>query len=149
MGPEPPSSRRDKPSGEKFRAVIGIAIAGVLLTLALFVGLFFLGDAALRHLRDVSIVFLAALSGSSLLLTVVLLMVLLWGVQRLTERVDTLLGQGGEVLERVKGTAGTVKATTDFVGERVASPFIRFSAWATGVGEGIRTFLGGKKRAGG
>ncbi|MGC8873139.1 MAG: hypothetical protein ACP5SI_01655 [Chloroflexia bacterium] len=131
------------------RPLVWMPIAAAVGMVGVLVGLFFLPASVLERVRDVSLVFLATLAASSAILGVLLLLMLLWAIGRLSERVDLLLDQGSEVLERVKGTAGTVKATGDFVGERLVSPFIRVSAWAAGVGEGIRAlFRSGKDRGG-
>lgn len=150
MSDDPLSSTESQRSRRDWtRVLLGSLVASLLLMTAFLVGLFFLREPVLRQIRDVSIVFLAGVAAFSAVLTVVLLVVLLWAVRRLTERVDGLLGRGGEVLERVKGTAGTVKATSDFVGERVVSPLIRLSAWTAGLGAGVRALFRTKKQPGG
>lgn len=149
MADEPSSSEPQRSRRDWTRPVIASSAAAIVVMIGLLVGLFFLREPVLRQIRDVSIVFLAGVSALSAVLAVILLVLVLWAVRRLTERVDTLLGRGSEVLEQVKGTAGTVKATSDFVGERVVSPFIRLSAWTAGLGAGLRAFLSGKKQPGG
>jgi hypothetical protein len=128
-------------------AIIGIIVLG--LCAVLVIGLWLLPDPWLARARDVSIAFMSIGIFLCLLLLVFILAVIVWGFERLSRRLDDLLQRGGAILDQVKGTATTVKGTTEFVGERVASPFIRLSAWVTGVGKGLATFFRGEKRTGG
>jgi hypothetical protein len=128
-------------------AIIGLVVLG--LCVAVLVILYVLPDNVLARMRDVSIAFMSIGIFLSLLLLICILAVLVWGIERLSRRLDDLLQRGGAILDQVKGTATTVKGTADFVGERIASPFIRFSAWVAGIGEGLATFFRGEKRTGG
>jgi hypothetical protein len=128
-------------------AIIGIVVLGLFV--ALWVILYILPEPVLARMRDVSIAIMSFGMFLSLLLTVAILAVIVWGFHRLSVRLDDLLERGGAVLDQVKGTATTVKGTADFVGERVASPFIRLSAWVSGVGQGIATLFRGEESTGG
>ncbi len=130
---------------KKGSPVVWIGLAVVVLTLAVLVGLFLLSDHSLARTRDVAITFLAILVFVSLVLIIILLAVIIWAMGRLSEKVSALSEQVGEVVAQVKDTATTVRGTAGFVGERVASPFIRAAAWASGVGEGVATFFSGQK----
>ena len=141
-GPPPPKKKGISPV-----AIIGLVVLG--LCVGIVVVLWFLPDPALARARDVSIAFMSIGIFLCLLLLVFILAVLVWGIDRLGRRLDDLLQRGGAVLDQVKGVATTVKGTTGFVGERVASPFIRLSSWAAGIGEGLATFFRGEKRTGG
>jgi len=155
MAEELPVAAEEEPTQQKerkrafFRVFIWIALAIILVVAAILVVLFLLRPAPLQHLRDVSIVLIAILSSISILLLLILLAALTLAVQRLSERVDALLERGTDVVDRIKGTATTVKSTSDFVGEHVASPFIWVSSRAAGIGEGLRTLFGGKRNTGG
>jgi hypothetical protein len=131
-------------------ALIGLVVLG--LTVLLLAGLGVIGGlapGALEVLRDIAIVFLAILAFFAMVLLIFLLAVIIWGVNRLAERLDALLQQGSAILEKLKGTATTVKGTTDFVGERVASPFIWVAARTSAIRKGLVTFFRGKKETGG
>ncbi len=154
----PPQARAAAPQEEEEEkekkvspvAMIGLVVLG--LTLLLLAGLGVIGGlapGALAILRDIAIVFMAVLTFLFLVLLVFLMAVVVWGVNRLAERLDILLQQGGAILERVKGTANTVKGTADFVGERIASPFVWVSARAAAIGQGLATLFRGKKKTGG
>jgi hypothetical protein len=141
--PPEESAPASKKKGISPVAIIGGAVVG--LAVIVFVGLFFLPRDWLAHLRDVSIVFLSIGILVSLVLMVFILAVLVWGIERLGRRLDDLLQRGGAVIDQVKGMATTAKGTTDFVGERIASPFIRASAWFSGMGKGLATLIRGKE----
>lgn len=125
--------------------IIGLAILGVTLAILACLAIF-PSDHALARLRDVAIVFLVVLLFLSMLLLLYLLAVLIYAVNRLSDRLDDLGQRGGTILDEVKDTATTIKGTADFVGERVASPFIQIGAWMAGVGRGVRTFFRGEEQ---
>lgn len=124
--------------------IVGLVILGV--SLAGFVGLAFLPGTWLAHLRDVSIVFFSVLVFVCMALLIYLVASLVLAVNRLSDRVDTLLQQGSDVLDQVKGTATAVKGTAGFVGERIASPFVRVGSWAAGIGTGVRGLVRGRNK---
>ncbi|MGC8959429.1 MAG: hypothetical protein ACP5OO_06530 [Chloroflexia bacterium] len=126
---------------------ISLAIIG--LTLAVPIGLAFVPRATMAHLRDIAVVLLVILLFFFLLLLLLLLGALIVAVRTLGARLDQVLQRGGAVLDELKGTAATVRGTAGFIGERLSSPWIRLSAWAEGVGQGVRTFFQGKKPSGG
>jgi hypothetical protein len=122
-------------------AILGAILAGLI-------GLSFLPEHVLARFRDVAIVFLVLLFFFLMVLLLIMVAALIYAINRLSERLDDVLQRGGQVLDEVKGTARTVKGTAGFVGERVASPFIRVASWSVGVGKGIRTFFQGQKQQG-
>jgi len=128
-------------------AIIGIVVVALFVTI--WIILYILPESVLTRMRDVSIAIMSVGMFLSLLLTVAILAVLVWGFHRLSLRLDDLLERGGAVLDQVKGTATTVKGTADFVGEQIASPFIRISAWFAGIGQGIATLFRGEESTGG
>jgi flagellar basal body-associated protein FliL len=127
--------------------IIGLVILGV--TLAIFVGLFFVPRDWLSRLRDISIILLVVAILISVLLLLFLLAALIAAVNRASKGMEDLLERGGAAMDQVKQTASSVKGTADFVGERVASPFIRISSWAAGIGEALVTLVRGKNKQGG
>jgi len=155
MAEETPPAAEEEPTPQKGRkrtflsTFLWIVLAILLLLAGILVGLFFIRPVPLDHVRDVSVVFLAILAFVSILLVLFLLAALILAVQRLSDRVDALLERGGDILDRVKGTATTVKGTADFVGERVASPWIWVSSRAAGIGEGLAMLFRGKRHTGG
>lgn len=147
------SLKEEETPSPKKKGLSPVAIISIVV-LSLFVVvwavlLFFLPDQWLTRARDASIAMMSVGMFLSLLLTVLILAVIVWGFHRLSVRLDDLLERGGAVLDQVKGTATTVKGTAGFVGERVASPFIRISAWVSGVGQGIATLFRGDESTGG
>lgn len=124
-----------------------IGVGLVVLTAGALVGLYFLPDDTRLRFRDVSIVFVAVLVFLAMLAGLALLIFLIAALNRLSDRLDMLLSRGSSILEKVEGTATTVKGTTDFVGEQVASPFIRVAGWLSGLAEGtVAFFRGARKR---
>jgi hypothetical protein len=152
MAEENPLKEDASPPPKEKKGLAPVAIIGIIV-LVLFIGLwlvlYFLPDTVVAKMRDVSLAIMSVGMFLSLLLTVAILAVVIWGFHRLSVRLDDLLERGGAVLDQVKGTATTVKGTADFVGERVASPFIRISAWFSGIGQGIATFFRGEESTGG
>jgi hypothetical protein len=145
----PPNDDTAPPEKKGLSPVAIIAIVVVGLFLLIWIPLYFLPDPWVAKMRDVSIAVMSIGMFLSLLLTVAILAVLVWGFHRLSVRLDDLLERGGAVIDQVKGTATTVKGTADFVGERIASPFIRISAWFSGIGQGIATLFRGEESTGG
>jgi hypothetical protein len=146
----PPKEEEALPPKKKGLSPVAIIAIGILvLFVGLWITLYILPDSAVAKMRDVSIAIMSVGMFLSLLLTVAILAVIVWGFHRLSVRLDDLLERGGAVLDQVKGTATTVKGTADFVGERVASPFIRLSAWFTGIGQGIAALFRGEESKGG
>jgi flagellar basal body-associated protein FliL len=123
--------------------IIGLIILGG--TLAIFVGMFFLPRDWLSRLRDISIILLVVLALISVLLVLFLLALLITAINRASKGIEDLLERGGAAMDQVKHTATSLKGTADFVGQRVASPFIRVSSWAAGIGETLVTLFRGKK----
>jgi len=134
--------------GEKRKVtpLVWIGVALVVLTAGLLAGLYFLPDDLRTRFRDVSIVFIAILVFLAMLVGLALLTFLIVALNRLSDRLDILLSRGTSILEKVEGTATTVKGTTDFVGEQVASPFIRVAGWLSGLAEGTVTFFRGHQK---
>lgn len=150
MSEEAPSPQAaPKQKERKASPFLWVSLVIIGLVLAVPVGLAFVPQATVAHIRDIAVVLLVILLFFSLLLFLLLLGVLIVAVRTLSARLDETLQRGGAVLEELKGTAATVKGTTDFIGERLSSPFIRLSAWTEGLGQGIRTFFRGKKPSGG
>jgi ABC-type multidrug transport system fused ATPase/permease subunit len=136
----PPADKEPKEK-HKVSPIVWIGLAVLVLTVLVLVGLFLLSDHNLTRVRDVAIAFLAILFFVSIMLIIFLLGVIIWAIGRLSEKVSTLTEQVGGVVGQVQETATTVRGTAGFVGERVSSPFIRVSAWASGVGKGVATFF--------
>lgn len=139
LAPEEESPPAPKRRGLSPVAIIAIVVLG--LSLAIIVALWMLPDAWLARARDVSIAFLSIGIFFSLVLSIMILAVMVWGFQRLSRRLDDLLTRGGAVVDQVKGTATTIKGTAEFVGERIASPFIRLSALGAGIGKSVATLF--------
>lgn len=139
LAPEEESPPAPKKGGLSPVAIIAIVVLG--LSLAIIVALWMLPDAWLARARDVSIAFLSIGIFFSLVLSIMILAVMVWGFQRLSRRLDDLLTRGGAVVDQVKGTATTIKGTAEFVGERIASPFIRLSALGSGIGKSVATLF--------
>jgi hypothetical protein len=118
-------------------------------TVKVFVGLCFLERHWVSVLRDVSIVLLVVLVSFSVLPLLFLAAALIAAVNPVSKGVEKLLERGSGAADQVKGAASSMKGTISFVGERVASPFIRISASAAGIGEALVTFIRGKKPRGG
>ena len=123
--------------------IIGLIIIGI--TVIVFGGLLAVPRDWLRTLRDASIILLVVLILISVLLLLFLLAALIAVVTRASKGIEDLLERGGAAMDQVKHTASSAKGTVDFVGERVASPFIRISSWAAGIGEALVTLVRGKK----
>lgn len=145
----PPEEGSPPPKKKGLPPVAIIAIVVLGLFVAIWVVLYILPEAVLSRMRDVSIAIMSVGMFLSLLLLVLILAVTVWGFHRLSVRLDDLLARGGGILDQVKGTAASVKGTADFVGERVATPFIRAAAGMAGLGRGITTLLRGEKSIGG
>jgi hypothetical protein len=145
----PPTEGEETPKKGKPSPMIFIGLGIFVVSVGIFVGLCFLPRNVQGILRDVSIFLLVLLILISVLLLLALLAALIVAVNRISEGVDKLLERGGAAADQLKDTAKSVKGTVDFVGERVASPFIRISSWAAGIGEALVTFIRGKKQEGG
>ena len=148
--PVPENSIEAAPEKKKASPLLWIGLGILGLTIIFYVVLLlpFMDEARIA-LRDASITLLVLLLLIFVMLNLWLIAVIIWGVNRLSERIDLLLQQGGEILYQVKGTATTIKGTADFVGERVASPFIGLAAKTNGIVQGLRTFFQGKRQKGG
>ncbi len=150
MSQETPSPKTvPKQKERKASPFLWVSLVIVGLALAVPVGLAFVPRATMAHIRDIAVVLLVILLFFSLLLLLLLLGALIVAIRTFSTRLEEVLQRGGAVLEELKGTAATVKGTTDFIGERISSPFIRLSAWTEGLGQGIRTFFRRKKSSGG
>ncbi len=130
-----------KPNKSPVPVIAGIGIGVIVVAVLIIIGLFFLPDESLARATGVSITFMAISFFFAAVVIIFLLLVMVWAVFRLSEKVSTLSEQVGEVTAQVKETVTTVRGTAGFVGERVASPFIRATAWASGVGKGVETFF--------
>jgi len=145
--PSPQAARERKE--RRVSPFLWVSLAIIGLALAVPVGLAFVPRATMAHIRDIAVVLLVILLFFSLVLLLLLLGALIVAIRSLSVRLEELLGRGGAVLEELKGTASTVRGTAGFMGEQLASPLIRLSAWAEGLGQGLRTFFRGKKQPGG
>jgi hypothetical protein len=115
------------------KALIGAAVAIVLVVAALIAIWFFVGPtlAALRDIMVVAVGFTMFL----LFLTLTLVGLALIGlIGLLREKVPPLL-------DKANSTAESVRGTTGFVSERVASPFIKASAAAAGARAAVQTIV--------
>lgn len=83
--------------------------------------------------RDVAIIVLALES----IIIGLLLIVLIWQVRGLANLLQTEIKP---ILDSVNETARTVKGTTAFLSDNVASPLIRAASVAAGVNRAVRTF---------
>lgn len=144
---EPKVEQEEKKGKPPVLLFIGLGI--LLLTIILFVVLLIIPQDWRVNLRDASIILLVFLMLVFSLLNLWLIASIIWGVDRLSKRLDLLLEQGSEVLDRVQGTASTIKGTADFVGERIASPFISLSARISGTAATIATLVRGQQDKGG
>lgn len=133
----------------KLTPLLWIAVALIVLTAGALLGLYFLPDDIRVRFRDVAIVFIAVLVFLAMLVSLALLTFLIVALNRLSDRLDILLSRGSSILEKVEGTATTVQGTTAFVGEQVASPFIRVAGWLSGLAEGTVAFFRGPRKEGG
>lgn len=145
---EPTEAAEDQPQKKKVSPLVWIGAAVLGLTILSFVILLVIPATWRVALRDASVILLVLLLLIFVLLNLWLIAVVIWGVDRLGKRLDLLLQQGSQVLDQVKGTATTVKGTADFVGERIASPFISLGARINGAATGVRTFIKGKQEKG-
>jgi len=144
----PTETAEEEPKKGKVSPLVWIGAAVLGVTILSFVILLVIPATWRTALRDASIILLVLLMLIFVLLNLWLIAVVMWGVDRLGKRLDLLLQQGGQVLDQVKSTATTVKGTADFVGERIASPFISLGARINGAANGVRTFIKGKREKG-
>lgn len=145
---EPTEKDQEQPKKNKVSPLVWIGAAVVGVTILAFVILLVIPATWRTALRDASLILMVLLLLIFVLLNLWLIAVVIWGVDRLGKRLDLLLQQGGQVLDQVKGTATTVKGTADFIGERIASPFISLGARINGAASGVRTFVKGKREKG-
>lgn len=134
---------------------IGIGLGVLLLLLiAAIVGLFLAPPGVREAIRDIFIIILGFFTLISTVLSIAVIFALLYVMNRVDKlargtvlpRLDEAMAKMNEVLEstktlagNAKDTAGTVAGTTNFVAERVVSPFIRVSSLVTGVAAAATT----------
>ncbi len=134
---------------------IGIGLGVLLLLLiAAIVGLFLAPPGVREAIRDIFIIVLGFFTLVSTVLSIAVIFALLYVMNRVDKlargsvlpKLDEAMAKMNEVLEstktlagNAKDTAGTVAGTTNFVAERVVSPFIRVSSLVTGVAAAATT----------
>lgn len=134
---------------------IGIGLGVLLLLLiAAIVGLFLAPPGVREAIRDIFIIVLGFFTLISTVLSIAVIFALLYVMNRVDKlargsvlpKLDEAMAKMNEVLEstktlagNAKDTAGTVAGTTNFVAERVVSPFIRVSSLVTGVAAAATT----------
>lgn len=113
-------------------AVVGVIL---LILFGAFIYWIVTGAGSLAAVRDISIVILAFLTGIAVVLIALMVALLVWLLLMLKDRVIPLL-------EKAQTTAETVKGTTAFVSENVASPIIKIAGAAAGARGMVRAFVG-------
>ena len=121
---------------------IGAGVAFVVLTAVAIWALYQAGgedQSTLERLRDISIIFIVALS----LVTVLLLAAITAALGYLTFQVkDRMI----PLLEELTGTARRIRGTTEFMSEEAVKPVIQAAGKAAQVGAAFRVFRNASKR---
>lgn len=115
------------------KALLSVAAALVAVLVILFV-IWFLIDPTLAVLRDLVIVAMGLAFFVLLLSLVGLALGLVALVALVRKKVPNLL-------DTATSTAESVRGTTGFVGERVASPIIKITSAAAGARAAVQTFV--------
>lgn len=114
----------------------GAAAGGVAFLIIAIVVIWLLVSPTLSNLRDIIIIG----AGFFILLWAFLMVAVAVGLLLL---VITLQQQSPKVFEKLNSLAESAQGSSDFVTERVVSPFIKISAAAAGARAGVRTLFGG------
>jgi len=141
-------------------AIIGTIVVLVALAVLVAIGYFMYRSydglkpgvvAPTMRLRDISIVLLGLETLVVMVLLLIIAVLLVVVVILVYDRVIPILEQMNRTVNTVADTVHTVRGTAEFVGERVVSPVIEVSSYASGVLrilKGIRD-LWPRRRAGG
>lgn len=113
-------------------AVVGVIL---LILLGAFIYWVVTGAGSLAAVRDIAIVFLAFLTGIAIVLIALMVGLLVWLLLLLKDRVIPLM-------EKAEKTAETVRGTTSFVSESVASPIIKMAGAAAGAKGMVQALVG-------
>lgn len=110
------------------------AVAGILAILVILIVIWFLINPTLAVLRDLVIVAIG-------LAFFILLLSLIGVALGLVALVGLLRQKVPALLDTATNTAESVRGTTGFVSERVASPLIKISSAAAGARAAVQTFV--------
>lgn len=114
----------------------GLFAAGVLVLLAVIVGLLAIDPARTANIRDIVIVLFAVVLLIVNLTVGVLLVVLVFRVQEL---LGFLRGELVPLMRDASEAVRTVKGTTAFISDNVAKPVIRVASFTAGVQQVLRS----------
>jgi hypothetical protein len=102
-------------------------LAGGLLVILIIVGVLLYHWDGLQQLRDLAIVFLAALFVVTVLLLAAMVGIFLFLTLLMKEKLIPVLEELNRTAGELTQTAQRVKGTTEFVSEQVATPIIGFA----------------------
>lgn len=106
------------------KKVLPFVLAGGLLVILVIVGVLLYHWDGLSRLRDLSIVFLAALFVVTVLLLAAMVGVFLFVALLMKDKLIPVLEELSRTASELTQTAQRVKGTTEFVSEQVAAPII-------------------------
>lgn len=106
------------------KKVLPFVLAGGLLVILIIVGVLLYHWDGLQQLRDLAIIFLAALFVVTVLLLAVMVGIFLYLSLLMKEKLIPVLEELSRTAGELTQTAQRVKGTTEFVSEQVAAPII-------------------------